>query len=427
LSDPFEFSGGPDRMIALAERSVRRGYRLRRRRRVLLSGGPALVIVMALVAALVVGGGHGAEDRLRVTRRGPDRHEPTTVPAPDGGPKVGGGSNGTGPGSGAGSIVQPRVEKVPPASGGQNAATARGRIVFSDGDIKVIDDDGTSMRSVVRDASQGTVSPDGLRIAFVRTTESGGGADLYVATLDGGVERRVGPAEASGTADRLSWAPDGRRLAYTGGSKSDVHVVNADGSGDHAITSDGVSQFPSWSPDGKRIVFLRGSATVFVVNDDGSGAMKIGPPTLVAQGPPVWSPAGRFIAFPGHDQASVGCDPDTCSLQVWVMGEDGSNPHRAGIPNATQAAWSPDGSLLALGGMSGLGVVHPEGGVAWRLASGSFDLDPAWSSDGAQLAFVRSGSAIPTQLWVVGANGSGARKITGIGDSRAHPCWIPRG
>lgn len=79
-----------------------------------------------------------------------------------------------------------------------------------------------------------------------------------------------------------SWSPDGQRIAFWDNGDH-IHVMNADGGGDHVILGpEGVEnesmRDPSWSPDGKKIVFswsghgaAAGNNDVFAMNPDGSG------------------------------------------------------------------------------------------------------------------------------------------------------------
>jgi TolB protein len=97
-----------------------------------------------------------------------------------------------------------------------------------------------------------------------------------------------------GSADSPVWSPDGGRIAFTSiGSRSDLHVVNADGTGQRQLTSGpGNSLSPRWSPDGKSIAFerLRGqSSEVYVVRADGTGEKRL---TRGAgkNGGPAWRP-----------------------------------------------------------------------------------------------------------------------------------------
>jgi opacity protein-like surface antigen len=61
----------------------------------------------------------------------------------------------------------------------------------------------------------------------------------------------------------LEWSPDGTKIAYVlsnpGGTQYNVHVMNADGSNDTALTTDNISGLHGgvkWSPDGTKLVFV---------------------------------------------------------------------------------------------------------------------------------------------------------------------------
>jgi Tol biopolymer transport system component len=113
------------------------------------------------------------------------------------------------------------------------------------------------------------VSPDGAKIVFVRVrelVERGGErnlAALFVVDADGSGLRRLTPWIADvGTPE---WSPDGARIAFNvadhglGSGRTQIHVVDADGSGRAALTDDRSSSsfWPTWSPDGSAIIFTR--------------------------------------------------------------------------------------------------------------------------------------------------------------------------
>jgi Tol biopolymer transport system component len=125
-------------------------------------------------------------------------------------------------------------------------------------------------------------APDGVRFAYLRHNTKW---MLYVGS------RRV--SAVAGNADSPAWSPDGRRLAFVDrASRSDVYVVNADGSDAQALTSGpGNSLSPRWSPDGKSIAFerLRGnSSQVYTVRADGAGEKQL--THEGKNGGPVWRP-----------------------------------------------------------------------------------------------------------------------------------------
>jgi Tol biopolymer transport system component len=87
-----------------------------------------------------------------------------------------------------------------------------------------------------------------------------------------------------------AWSPDGRRVAFsqTGGESSPaaISVMNADGTGLHALTSgDSLNGDPSWSPDGSLIAFDSDRAGVsssgihnydiYDMRPDGSGVTRL--------------------------------------------------------------------------------------------------------------------------------------------------------
>ena len=85
-----------------------------------------------------------------------------------------------------------------------------------------------------------------------------------------------------------SFSPDGRQIVYAsdliGGdpNRSDVYVINSDGTGRHRLTHNPwQDREPVFAPDGTEIVFTstrdRGLLSVWVMNADGTGARAISP------------------------------------------------------------------------------------------------------------------------------------------------------
>ena len=166
--------------------------------------------------------------------------------------------------------------------------------------------DGSEQRRLTSEAWGGELawSPLGNKIAFVSRRD--GNAEIYVMNADGSGLRRL---TRNTVGDRNPvWSPDGRRIAFE--SNWQLNVMNADGSGQRRLTRNGGRNFaPAWSPDGQKIAFERrlgrkkygpcsgcGRASTFeiwVMNADGSGQQR-----LTTQGAqPGWSPDGQKIAF----------------------------------------------------------------------------------------------------------------------------------
>jgi TolB protein len=106
--------------------------------------------------------------------------------------------------------------------------------------------------------------------------------------------------DAAGGGSSPAWSPDGSRIAFaSGGVQSDIHVMDADGTGVAQLTDDpGHDGAPSWSPDGTKIAFISnrsgnplvdGTLAIYVMNADGTGVEQL---TNDAAYDAAWSPAG---------------------------------------------------------------------------------------------------------------------------------------
>jgi len=169
-------------------------------------------------------------------------------------------------------------------------------------------------------------SPDGSQLAFGSTRS--GNWNLWVMNADGSALRRVSAAFGVDPA----WSPDGRRLAYV--SLDGIGVVGVDGSDPHTVSaaSGWSASGPSWSPDGTRIVFSRNNAAgypgeLFVANADGSGEHRL-TSDGVSNARPSWSPEGTQIVFQRTSTAPFG-------WSLWAIGADGTGLRQ--IPSSINA------------------------------------------------------------------------------------------
>ncbi len=293
----------------------------------------------------------------------------------------------------------PPADSTPaPAASGE--ANASGRIVPAS--VYVVNVDGTSPRTLTNRPlafdARPAWSPDGNRIAFESTVD--GRRSIWVMQADGQGLRRLTDAAGASSETAPAWSPTGDRIAYAGDrdGNAEVYVVGVDGTGTRRLTDHPATDgFPAWSPDGTRVAFLSdrdGQPGIWVMGPDGSapGRLVAGPAADGAR--PTWSPDGRSVAFAS--------DRDGGDLDVYVA-------------DVAPTAPSP-GAPAGAGG----------GATATRLiANPGLDGEPAWSPDGARLAFASDRDGAP-QIYLANRDGTNVVRVTSKPRSFT-PTWAPDG
>lgn len=183
--------------------------------------------------------------------------------------------------------------------------------------------------------SEPAYSPDGSRIAFLRSTAGDKNTGLIgIRNLATGAVTLLEQTRTPFTRGELtqpSWSPDGRQIIFSTVSRdpktdtpvdSRISIVNADGTGLHELNLPAGTPWgdPDWSPDGSRIVFSSwpihdfndSKVNVYSVRPDGSELRKLTDSGCGGCGAPSWTPDGAHILFWG---------PTT----FWLMDPDGGN------------------------------------------------------------------------------------------------------
>lgn len=190
-------------------------------------------------------------------------------------------------------------------------------------------------------------------------------------------------------------------------------------------------------PPAGQIAFVRFSAASahprIVALRLAGGAPRPLPLRVAAAGAPAWSPNGRELVFVGGVNA-VGSSDLTGStyLYVWRAGRSRLRPLTPRGSRVGSASWSPDGARIAYslsavtGNRFSLWVVGAGGGGARRLTAGAIDLEPSWSPNGRLIAFVRVDPAsYQSGVWLVRPDGGGLRMLR-VGITNAtEPVWSP--
>lgn len=178
------------------------------------------------------------------------------------------------------------------------------------------------------------LSPDGRRVAF--STFARGLWQLAIVGIDGTNLTFMGPGQSP------SWSPDGSRLAFVRTSSGRAHIftMNPETGGDLVQITNGANDniTPAWSPDGRLLVFasnrsgnrasgvysrnaggeqLTGQFNLFVIQADGSNLVQLTDGTA-ANIDPHWSRDG-WIYFASSQSGS---------FDIWRMRPQGLTAHR---------------------------------------------------------------------------------------------------
>jgi Tol biopolymer transport system component len=269
-------------------------------------------------------------------------------------------------------------------------------------------------------------SPDGRHIAFIRsgmTMASEWKSDLYVMNADGSNRTRL--TNDGGFGGLFAWAPTGASIAFARNAdgSQELHSVNADGSNLTRLTyGGGFSGSFEWAPTGATIAFARtadGAQELHVVNPDGSNLTRL---TYGAgfSGPFAWAPTGATIAF---SQQADG------SRELHRVNADGSNLKRLtyGAGFAGSFSWAPDGARIAFKcdittSLSAPGVcaVNSDGTNSVRLTADDVRASaPMYAPAGGRIAFVAAASG----LTVIQTDGTVVQVAPGISTVN----WSPDG
>ena len=279
---------------------------------------------------------------------------------------------------------------------------------------------------------------DSAVIAFQR------GDDIAVVREDGSNTKLLVPGAAP------SWSPNGQFLAFQRrrcvsewGCTSDLWMIRTDGSGVRPITSEGFDDSdPAVSPDARSVAFIRfwsGPDESYLMVSDLTGTS----PTVLSiwhpYSKPTWSPDGSQIAF-----ACQG-PPQTWELDICRVSTAGgctsyfvnvcTGPPTEHLTSTrfveSEPAWSPDGARIAFtlacsaaacppgiaGRESYIALLDPVTGSVTPVVPGH---RPAWSPDGKRIVFV--GNASNPGLSVINWDGTGLRRLTDD-SSDAAPSW----
>jgi len=173
-----------------------------------------------------------------------------------------------------------------------------------------------------------------------------------------------------------------------------ICLINADGTDFRRLTTDDHHRhfYPSLAPDGLSVVYVSNAAGTkdplgnvyydiyeFIL---GSGETRKITSELGILTAPEISPDGTQIVFTNSDGQHEA---------VWLMGRDGGDPHRI-YGSDTTSGW-----------------------------------DPTWSPDGKQILFASNAPTGEIQLFIMNADGGGARQTSKLPELRGRSDWSSQG
>jgi TolB protein len=189
---------------------------------------------------------------------------------------------------------------------------------------------------------------------------------------------------------------------------------------------------PAWSPNGKIIAFEAGRNETYLYTMTARGTHRKQINARSASFTPDWSPDGTTIAYEIEDRDDESFDVFSVparggeTTQLTSTSEGRFHPH-----------YSPDGAQIALEGNTEeyskrALVMAPDGSNEFELLPGHVSFSPTWSPNSENIVFAGAPSDgqrydTPTDIYVVGRDGSSPTRLTDLGGIADYPEWSPDG
>ncbi|HEV8305594.1 MAG TPA: S9 family peptidase [Gemmatimonadales bacterium] len=291
--------------------------------------------------------------------------------------------------------------------------------------------------------SEPQISPDGSQIVYTRRwvnkVEDRWDSGLWIMNADGSKNRFL----VKGSSAR--WSPDGGRIAYLAdgepkGTQIFVRWMDAEGAISQVTH---VSETPaglSWAPDGRTLAF-----TMLVKNEP---KWKISMPE--APEGAKWTPAPRMVDRLHYRRDRQGFI-EQGAMQLFLVPAEGGTPRQltsgdfgvSELGSGLSYDWTPDGRAIVLDGLrepdadyryreSYLYTVDVGSGAIRRLVTTrGMWTNPEVAPDGRTVAFTGreygTFSYKANEVWAIGIDGSGMRALTTYDRDPGGVIWAPDG
>jgi Tol biopolymer transport system component len=285
----------------------------------------------------------------------------------------------------------PTVQTASISSGCKKIAFSMTKDTISD--IYTICPDGSTLTNITNDESLDSHpawSPDGTKIAFASSHD--GSSQIYITDENGNNPTKL---TFDNENDFPVWLPDGKHIAFRTTDGKGLwwwRIAN--------IETDEISQFsepsydfffqtPAWSSDGQYLAYMSlieqqqrndGSSQIHIKNADGSSDIAL-TNDVWANINPVWSPDNTRMAFLSERDGNYNM------FALYVMNKDGTNIKKLtepSYPENVTFSWSPDGQQIVISSDVSLGNIYVID-IATRnsrellhLANGESASAPSW-------------------------------------------------
>jgi len=274
----------------------------------------------------------------------------------------------------------------------------------------------------------GVKSLIGTRVVFVSNRT--GNKEIWTMNWDGTNQKQL---THFGTISAFpSVSPDGSKVAFTSWLRESPRIMIFS-----LVTNRELPFYNqrasmncclSLSPDGKHVIFSStaagGPAQLYIANPDGSGLRRLASSRSIDTEPKINPKTGTDIVFVS---GRGGGNP-----QIYLMSEGGETQRLTdGTGDATNPAWSPDGTKIAFAWTRGfepgnfnifiMDVVTRK--LQQLTNNEGRNENPTWASDGAHIVYANKRGR-DSQIWTMLADGTQKKQLTRVG-SNTTPVWAP--